>query len=397
MPTNTYVALDKITVSGTSTTSISFTSIPATYTDLEIVYNGNTNANTSPAISFNGDTASNYSYTRLFGSGSSASSDRQTNSTFVFGVGATINPNVTKFSIMNYANTTTFKTTLIRWNDSAAYVAALVGLWRSTAAINRVDITIPASYFVAGSTFSLYGIASSGAGAKATGGTVTSDANYYYHTFTASGTFTPTQSLTCEVLAVGGAGGGASAWNNAFAGGGNSGTVTYNGSVSTTATGYSIAVGAGGAGGPDSNGNTGSTGTSSTFNTTTVVGAGGTGGAHNNSVLPNGGSGAGVAATNSNGANGTSTYSSWGLATGTGQNVSSTYYYAGGGGSGLGSSSIGTAGTGGYGGGGAGVKGSPYTATTGTANTGGGGGGSGGGGAPGSAGGSGLVIVRYAK
>lgn len=398
MPTNTYVALATQTL-GSATASVTFSSIPQGYTDLVLIITGTVSSEGAVRFQCNGDTATNYSTTLLYGNGSSALSGRAANQNFgaVGRIGTVVSNSIIHF--MNYSNTTTNKTVISRGNTSNLFVTAQATLWRATpAAITSIVLTPEnAANWDSGSTFSLYGIAASSVGAKATGGIISSDANYYYHTFLASGTFTPTQSLTCEVLAVGGGGGSASAWNNTFAGGGNSGTVTYNSSVSTTATNYAISVGGGGTGGADSNGNTGGTGTSSTFNTTTVVAAGGTGGAHNNSVLPNGGSGAGVAATNSNGANGTLTYSSWGLTTGTGQNVSSTYYYAGGGGSGLSSSQSGTAGTGGYGGGAAGVKGSPFTANAGTANTGGGAGGAGGGGALGATGGSGIVIVRYAK
>jgi hypothetical protein len=80
--------------------------------------------------------------------------------------------------------------------------------------------------------------------------------------------------------------------------------------------------------------------------------------------------------------------------------VSSTRYFAGGGGGGkdICSPNGGTAGDGGIGGGGDGgsTDGSPRTATSGVANTGGGGGGQGGSGQPASgAGGSGLVMLRY--
>ena len=44
--------------------------------------------------------------------------------------------------------------------------------------------------------------------AKATGGTVTSDSTYWYHTFTSNGTFVPNQSLSVEYLIVAGGGGG---------------------------------------------------------------------------------------------------------------------------------------------------------------------------------------------
>jgi hypothetical protein len=93
---------------------------------------------------------------------------------------------------------------------------------------------------------------------------------------------------------------------------------------------------------------------------------------------------------------GGSTWSSWGLATSSGQNVSGTYYFAGGGGGGTYSGS--GSGAGGNGGGGAGGA-VNSNGVAGTANTGGGGGGTGGG--PNAArsghnGGSGIVIVRYA-
>jgi hypothetical protein len=429
---NTYVALATQTVTGTSTTSISFTSIPATYTDLEIVYNGNTNANTSPTISFNGDTASNYSYTRLYGSGSSAASDRTANSTLVFGVGASLNPNVTKISINNYSNATTYKTALFRWNDSAAYVAALVGLWRSTAAINRVDITIPASYFVAGSTFSLYGIANADQNAaKATGGIISEDATHWYHTFGASGAFVPKQALTCDVLVVAGGGGGGANGGAVGPGGGGAGGLIGLSAQSLSVTSYPVTVGAGGVGGTaayPTNGN------NSVFNSNTAVGGGygqtvqggawraaqngGSGGGGGISTVGNGttgqgrngggnysgggggafalgGDGNGTGSVGGNGGQGAtfnsivgtttgpfSFINAMGAATGTGQLSSGNYYYAGGGGAWNGSGGLG---------GGAGTNG------TGTANTGGGGGGCDGTGGTKGAGGSGVVIIRYPK
>jgi len=92
---------------------------------------------------------------------------------------------------------------------------------------------------------------------------------------------------------------------------------------------------------------------------------------------------------------GSSTASAWGAATSSGQNVSGTYYFAGGGGTGsIGGGSRGS-GPGGYGGGGNGANaGSP--GTSGSVNTGGGGGaGSGWTNALAGDGGSGIVIVRY--
>ena len=62
---------------------------------------------------------------------------------------------------MNYSNTTTNKTVLARGNNAsdASYpgTEAFVGLWRSTAAINRIDFSSNSKTWNAG-TFTLYGI-----------------------------------------------------------------------------------------------------------------------------------------------------------------------------------------------------------------------------------------------
>jgi hypothetical protein len=156
----TYEPIATTTTSG-SQSSVSFTSIPATYTDLILVFNGYTNAQAGCYLRFNNDTTSNYSDTRLLGSGSSAASDRDTSVTGILAfVSTSTSNNINEIiQIQNYANTTTFKTALLRWNNPASYVAALVGLWRKTPeAINRVDMVLTTSSFVDGSTFTLYGI-----------------------------------------------------------------------------------------------------------------------------------------------------------------------------------------------------------------------------------------------
>jgi hypothetical protein len=58
---------------------------------------------------------------------------------------------------MNYSNSTTYKTILGRSNAATSGTSAAVGLWRSTSAINSIEIGTVS--FTAGSTFSLYGIA----------------------------------------------------------------------------------------------------------------------------------------------------------------------------------------------------------------------------------------------
>jgi hypothetical protein len=454
MATNTYVALDKVTV-GTATSTVTFSSIPSGYTDLVIVFSGNTSAIANSFMRFNSDTGSNYSMTWMAGTGSAAASGRETSQTrLLIDVYGYANPsNITNkiINVQNYSNATTFKSVFGRANNSAAGTDALVGLWRSTSAITQIDIlTLSATTFSVGSTFSLYGIRAEGVSpaAKATGGAIYSDSTYYDHVFDATGTFTPTQSLTADYLVIAGGGGG----GNFRGGGGGAGGLrssigttggggTLESALSLTATGYSVTVGAGGAGG---NADNGSNGTNSVFSTITSTGGGGGAGQNaNDGVKESGASGgsgggsykntsgsignaAGGAGTANQGfAGGTAIESAFyagsggggsasagsntsaestGSAGGSGVLISSIWsatgtgvsgYYAGGGGGG----SISVAGAGGSGGGGAGAISGAGTSAV--ANTGSGGGGGGNSGTPsannGGKGAAGLVVIRYAK
>jgi hypothetical protein len=162
---NTYEAIATNTISGSSTNSVTFSSIPSTYTDLLVVFQGTKISAGGQSLIFNlnGDTGSNYSFTYLGGNGSTASSGRVSNSTYA-ALGAWVaNLSTTGESdflhLMNYSNTTTYKTTLARSSAASSATEASVALWRSTAAINSITLTVgsPAA-FTAGSTFSLYGI-----------------------------------------------------------------------------------------------------------------------------------------------------------------------------------------------------------------------------------------------
>jgi hypothetical protein len=248
-----------------------------------------------------------------------------------------------------------------------------------------------------------------------TGGTLASDETYYYRTFTSSGTFEVSlSSLTADVLIIGGGG---PAGVNGGGGGGAGGVVflsnqTLNGS-------YFATVGAGGAWqGTATDSSFGSLGTAlkggwgrsrdnPPTTTQTSVGSGGggagytSGGAGNNqgtgtvgqgqnggpgtsyelggSAAGGGGGGfsevggSGASQLGGKGGNGTNAYSSWGIATNTGQNISGVRWYAGGGGGGV---TIG------------GTAGAAGSGSVGV-NTGGGG--------TNTSGNSGIVIVRYLR
>lgn len=150
--------------------SVTFSSISGNYTDLILVCNGYlaTADGSIPRIQFNSDTGSNYSMTNLSGNGASATSNRRTSLTSaVLGEIAgwdttSTEPGMNIAHIMNYSNSTTYKTVLARQGvTTATYPGtdAVVSLWRSTAAITSMDINLGGGTFASGSTFTLYGIA----------------------------------------------------------------------------------------------------------------------------------------------------------------------------------------------------------------------------------------------
>ena len=122
--------------------SYTFTSIPATYTDLIMVINGGLSALDQLNLQLNSDTTTNYSYTYIRGDGTSTTSSRGSSGTeIVIGNLTTGLDSVNITQLQNYANTTTFKTLLTRSNYASGRVQASVGLWRKTPeAINAIKV-----------------------------------------------------------------------------------------------------------------------------------------------------------------------------------------------------------------------------------------------------------------
>lgn len=158
---STYTPIATQTLTG-ATGSVSFASIPSTYTDLILTIEGTVQSNCGIQMRFNSDSGSNYSFTRMTGDGSSASSDRSSNATFMeLGYYVTTTRNMNIVQIMNYSNTTTNKTVLNRASAQSVNIGAqaYAQLWRSTSAINSITINASGN-LVSGSTLTLYGIAS---------------------------------------------------------------------------------------------------------------------------------------------------------------------------------------------------------------------------------------------
>jgi hypothetical protein len=164
--TNSAKTYDQIawTSLGSTSTSVTLSSIPTGYTDLRLVIVGTvTSSGGGWTIQFNGDTATNYSKRELGGNGGSALSTSQQN---VTGIQETIAafvinvPLMLTLDVFQYANTGVHKTALYSQAADAngsGGVTTGVGLWRSTAAINSITFNPPSALSV-GSTFALYGI-----------------------------------------------------------------------------------------------------------------------------------------------------------------------------------------------------------------------------------------------
>ena len=457
MATNTYVALFKTTVTS-NTTAVTFDVSSVTgYQDLVIVSSTQQTIDGEDlSIQFNNDTGANYTHTYLCGGNGGSGPHSAAVGSYSYipidhhGTPPTTGTFATStINIQSYKSTSFFKTILARAGSMSTVAGTVlkVGTWRSASAITSIKLyCTTSSNIVAGSTFSVYGIAAEGVSpaAKATGGSIYSDSTYYYHVFGASGTFTPLQSLTCDYLVVAGGGGG-SFYNGGGGGaGGLRSTVGATGGggslespLSLTAQGYTVTVGAGGIKGLYSGLTNATSGSNSTFSTITSTGGGRAGSTYGAPTGGNGGSGGGggnggdtsasggtgttnqgyaggsksgpndagaggggagavgQSRTNASDGAGGAGVAITGFATATGTGVGG--YYAGGGGGGF-ANAGGIASAGGAGGGGnGGCNTGSISPTSGAANTGGGGGGTGLSGGDGGAGGSGLVIVRYAK
>jgi hypothetical protein len=158
---STYTPIATTTL-GSAQTDFTFSSIPGTYTDLVIVYQAKAvSTSFDVKCQMNSDTGSNYSMTVLSGNGSVANSYRESNQVSMllnnYGGVSSTEFNMTTLSVLNYSNTTTYKTVLYRSGKPSAGVDAGVGLWRSSSAISSIKLI--GNQFATGSTFTLYGIA----------------------------------------------------------------------------------------------------------------------------------------------------------------------------------------------------------------------------------------------
>lgn len=165
---STYSTIATLNGTGSSGT-ISFTSIPSNYTDLvlEIVPWGLTDG-IGVYTRLNNDSTTLYSTTVLLSTtGSAGNTQRQVNQNLAILGGWTIGagtslPSTIETYFNNYSNSTTLKNFLSRYtvsnNSNQIEVGIVSGLYRSSSAINRIDVIAGAGNWSTNASATLYGI-----------------------------------------------------------------------------------------------------------------------------------------------------------------------------------------------------------------------------------------------
>lgn len=165
---NTYTAIATNTVT-TSVSSYTFSSIPSSYTHLELVVNGQVNnANYSMAIAFNGNT-SNYNHGSVYqlcGSATFASykSDGQLTSGMMYnGFSTVTGVSMLRYLFPFYTSTAVNKSFIGRNTSTEGYETTVgVGTVNAATALTSIKISPDGNNtrasFTAGTTLTLYGI-----------------------------------------------------------------------------------------------------------------------------------------------------------------------------------------------------------------------------------------------
>lgn len=166
MPTPTYDLIASNVLSS-SASSVTFSSIPATYRDLVLVMRGvSTTGQQTCLIRINSDSGANYRYVVMGGTGSTALSGSATGANYLqLGqntayIDATNNFWSAKLDFLDYSATDKHKFVLVRENNAALGTDAYAYRWSNTAVINSLVISLNTQSWASGSSFYLYGIVS---------------------------------------------------------------------------------------------------------------------------------------------------------------------------------------------------------------------------------------------
>ena len=176
-PSGAYDSIATTTVGAGGTASVTFSSIPSTYTHLQLRIFAQSNRTTyaidNGYIQYNSDTAANYSWHWLTGDGASAGAGSATSQSQIQigdrAIGTSVSPGTwgsIVIDILDYANTSKYKTnrTLSGCDTNgvvsgaAGIVNLASGLWQSTSAINTIKFAAFNGNLNQYTSVALYGI-----------------------------------------------------------------------------------------------------------------------------------------------------------------------------------------------------------------------------------------------
>lgn len=169
--TASYESIATATGTGSSGT-ITFSSIPSTYTHLQVrgIFQDSLGYSIIK-IQLNGDTGSNYSWHRLFGEPSSSASGQASGAATQSSISpgpnggptGTTEMGVAVIDLLDYASTSKYKTIkffggVASTSSAYNYIALSSGLWQSTSATTSLTLFVTGANFTTTTTFALYGI-----------------------------------------------------------------------------------------------------------------------------------------------------------------------------------------------------------------------------------------------
>lgn len=161
-----YDSIASTTVGAGGVSNVTFSSIPATYTHLQIRANIVAGA-TFSQILLNSDSGANYTYHQMYADGATINGAGAANQNQIFAaqtLNSTTNPTVMILDVLDYKDTNKFKTVRL-WSgidtNGGGEVYFRSGLWMNTNAISTIQIQAQGgtSTFAQNTIFSLYGIA----------------------------------------------------------------------------------------------------------------------------------------------------------------------------------------------------------------------------------------------
>lgn len=167
---NTFIKIAAVTVGAGGVSTVTFSSIPSTYTDLQLVSCARTNrADVSDPIkiNFNSDTGSNYPFVYLLANSTGVSSGSGTAAFSIAGIATSTNATADTFGndqcyITNYtsSNTKSLSIDSVTENNAADATTRFDSFrWTGTSAITSIVLAPAAGTLINQySTFTLYGI-----------------------------------------------------------------------------------------------------------------------------------------------------------------------------------------------------------------------------------------------